>query len=113
LQRFLLGAVLTVAAGFIAWFAASLFAARYLVPAQGGFEGAATVVVSGMVAALVAILAAIVTAWRAPLRTLTAATIIAVVCGIGSASLLKTLVGGSDPVEQILPQPPTQLPSTE
>lgn len=90
-QRLLFGMALALAAGFTAWFAASLFAARFLVPPGTGLAGAATVAISGFAGAFVALVAAVVTAWRAPLRVLTTALIIALVCGIGAASLLNSL----------------------
>jgi hypothetical protein len=90
-QRVLFGTAFALAAGFTAWFATSLFAARFLVAPGTGLAGAATVAVAGFAAAFVALVAAVVTAWRASLRVLTTALIIALLCGIGAASLLKTL----------------------
>ena len=115
-QRLLFGTVLALAAGFAAWFAASLVAARYLVAPGDGLAGAATVAISGFAAAVVALVAAVVTAWRAPFRVLTTATIIALVCGIGAASLLNSLSRERAPEaagETTVPGSPTQVPVTE
>lgn len=115
-QRVLFGTVLAPAAGFTAWFAASLFAARFVVAPGTGLARAATVALSGFSGAFVAVVAAVVTAWRASLRVLTTTLIIALVCGIGAASLLNSLSRERAPEaagEPSVPGTPTQVPGTE
>ncbi len=107
---------MALVAGFTAWFAASLFAARFLVAPGTGLAGAATVANSGFAGAFVGLVVAVVTAWRASLRVLTNALVVALVCGIGATSLLNSLSRERGPEEtgdSSVPEAPTQVPVME
>lgn len=113
MRRLLQGALLVVAAAFVAWFIASLLTARFAGSSGSGLADAASVVV-GLGAALVTAFAAAAAAWRAGPRTLAVATLVALVSGIGTAFLFHAMLDAPPATAPVLPaNAPTPLPPAE